>query len=142
MIFMPCLKLSLIVLFIQFHSFAFSQEIVKAAAMMDTTFVANTDVLPTFQGGDKKLLEFVSTNIIYPEKAKKKGLVGTSYITFLVKKNGEVANASIDKGIPDCAACDEEALRVVKLMPKWIPGKIDGRDRDVQYILPIKFSLK
>ena len=72
----------------------------------------------------------------------KKGNVGTSYISFIIKKSGEVTNVKTQKGIPSCSSCDEEAMRVVKLMPNWTPGKQQGKEVDVQYVLPIKFSLK
>jgi protein TonB len=121
---------------------SFAQTKVKQAAAADTLPFVKPEVLPQFPGGDAKLIEFVSSNIKYPEKAKKKGNVGTSYISFIVKKSGEVASIKTYKGIPGCSPCDEEAIRVVKLMPKWIPGKQEGKVVDVQYVLPVKFSLK
>ena len=114
----------------------------KQVSVQDTVPFSKPEVLPQFPGGDAKLIEFVSSNIKYPAKAKKKGNVGTSYISFIIKKSGEVAQIKTYKGIPGCASCDEEAMRVVKLMPKWIPGKQEGKVVDVQYILPVKFSLK
>lgn len=111
--------------------------------VLDSSAVFNKpEVLPEFRGGSSKLMEYISTNIKYPERAMKKGKIGTSYISFIIDKAGEVKQAQIKKGISGCAACDEEALRVVKAMPKWIPGKRGGKFVDVQYVLPVKFSLK
>ena len=111
--------------------------------VLDSSIIFNKpEVLPEFAGGSNKLMEYISTNIKYPEKAMKKGKIGTSYISFIVDKTGEVKNVSLKKGIQGCAACDEEALRVVKAMPKWIPGKQAGKFVDVQYVLPVQFSLK
>ena len=134
-----------IILFVLINILAtavFAQSKSKQVTMKDTVPFIKPEVLPQFPGGDTKLMDFVSANIKYPAKAKKKGNVGTSYISFIIKKSGEVASIKTYKGIPGCASCDEEAIRVVKLMPKWIPGKQEGKVVDVQYILPIKFSLK
>jgi periplasmic protein TonB len=132
--------LLLVSLFLSIGSFA--QSKIKSSSLQDTLPFKKPEVLPQFPGGDAKLIEFVSNTIKYPEKAKKKGNVGTSYISFIVKKSGEVASIKTYKGIPGCKPCDEEAIRVVKLMPRWIPGKQEGKAVDVQYVLPVKFSLK
>ncbi len=135
-------KIILFLLFVFTSANTFAQSSSKQVAKKDTLPFSKPEVLPQFPGGDEKLIEFVSANIKYPAKAKKKGNVGTSYISFIIKKTGEVADIKTYKGIPGCASCDEEAKRVVKLMPKWIPGKQEGKTVDVQYVLPVKFSLK
>ncbi len=109
---------------------------------MDTVLYSQPEILPQFPGGESKLQDFISANINYPTRAQKKGNVGTSYISFIVDETGAVANIRIFKGIPGCEACDEEAVRVVKQMPKWEPGKQDDKVVPVQYVLPVKFSLK
>ena len=135
-------KIILFILFLLLNASVFSQNKAKQVNIQDTVPFSKPEILPQFPGGDNKLIEFVSSNIKYPARAKKKGNVGTSYISFIIKKTGEVASIKTYKGIPGCASCDEEAMRVVKLMPKWIPGKQEGKSVDVQYILPVKFSLK
>ena len=135
-------KIILFILFLLLNASVFSQNKAKQVNIQDTVPFSKPEILPQFPGGDNKLIEFVSSNIKYPARAKKKGNVGTSYISFIIKKTGEVASIKTYKGIPGCASCDEEAMRVVKLMPKWIPGKQEGKAVDVQYILPVKFSLK
>jgi len=84
--------------------------------------------------------KFIQTNIKRPEEAVKKGIKGTSYITFIVEPDGSVTNGKVLKGIPGGQILDDEALRVVKLMPKWNPGKQDGKFVRVAFCLPIKFS--
>lgn len=135
-------KIILLLCFQFIALFSFAQKNEKIVPLKDTVPFSKPEVLPKFPGGDDKLIEFVAANIKYPAKAKKKGNVGTSYISFIVKKTGDVANIKTYKGIPGCASCDEEAIRVVKMMPKWSPGKQGGKPVDVQYILPVKFSLK
>ena len=139
---MKKITLLLFVLFFCQYQSSFSQNGNEVAVIKDTVPFLKPETLPQFPGGNEKLAEFISSNLIYPQKALKKGNVGTSYISFIIKKSGEVTNVKTQKGIPSCASCDEEAMRVVKLMPNWTPGKQQGKEVDVQYVLPIKFSLK
>jgi TonB family protein len=69
----------------------------------------------------------------------KKGVTGTVYITFIIEKDGTLTNAKVLRGIG--SGCDEEALRVVNMMPKWNPGEQKGKPVAVQFNLPIKFKL-
>jgi len=75
----------------------------------------------------------------YPKKAKEQGIQGRVYITFVVEPSGSVTNIQLLRGIG--GGCDEEAIRVVKLMPKWEPGTQRGQAVRVQFNMPIKFSL-
>jgi len=95
--------------------------------------------VPEFPGGDEARLEFLRSNIRYPDEAKEKRIQGTVYIGFIVEKDGTVTNVKILKGIGK--VCDDEAIRVTKLMPKWTPGKQKGKVVRVQYQMPIKFTL-
>lgn len=94
---------------------------------------------PSYPGGKDGYRDFLLANIKYPEEALKKGVTGTVYVTFVVQKDGSVANVKVLRGIG--SGCDEEAVRVVALMPKWNPGEQKGKPVDVQYNLPIKFAL-
>lgn len=94
---------------------------------------------PSFPGGDLARMRFLQNNIKYPQMAKERGIQGTVYVTFVVERNGEVTDVKILKGIG--GGCDEEALRVVRNMPKWEPGKQRGKPVRVQFNLPLKFSL-
>ncbi|MCX6268874.1 MAG: M56 family metallopeptidase [Bacteroidetes bacterium] len=95
--------------------------------------------LPSFPGGEEGYRKFLIENIKYPETAIKNAVTGTVYITFVVEKDGSVREVKVLRGIG--SGCDEEALRVVKMMPNWNPGEQKGKPVAVQYNLPIKFNL-
>ena len=90
------LRFALICLFSLIACNVFSQNSGKLIVLIDS--IAYPELLPQFPGGNENLMEFVSGNIKYPPKAKRKGNVGTSYISFVVKKTGDVANIKINKG--------------------------------------------
>lgn|GEM_PF-4951687 len=92
-----------------------------------------------FPGGDEKLHEFIKDNMRYPRKAKRKEIEGTVLISFDVEKDGEITNVQIEKDIG--AGCGEEAIRIVKEMPKWNPFKINGEAVKEKMRLPIIFKL-
>jgi TonB family protein len=95
--------------------------------------------LPSYTGGDDARIKFLVANIKYPEEALKKGTTGTVYVTFVVRADGSITNVKVLRGIG--SGCDEEAVRVVSMMPKWNPGEQKGKKVDVQFNLPIKFAL-
>ncbi|MBK7214823.1 MAG: TonB family protein [Bacteroidales bacterium] len=94
---------------------------------------------PTFIGGDRARVDFVNANITYPQYAREAGLQGTVYVNFIVQKSGKLSNIRILRGIHE--SLDNEAMRVVQLMPDWIPGKMDGELVNVEFNLPVRFSL-
>ncbi|WP_372950125.1 TonB family protein [Mariniphaga sp.] len=96
--------------------------------------------MPEFPGGELELRKFIANNIEYPKAAQENGVQGRVYVTFVVDKNGEVANAKIARGVDP--ALDKEALRVVNSLPKWIPGKQRGQSVNVSYTVPINFALQ
>ena len=96
--------------------------------------------MPSFPGGDKARIRFLNENIAYPTMARESGIQGRVYVTFVVERNGIVTDVKILRGIG--GGCDEEAIRVVKAMPRWIPGKQRGKPVRVQFTLPIKFTLQ
>jgi protein TonB len=96
--------------------------------------------MPEFPGSDTALYRFLADNIHYPDSAKKAGIQGTVYIKFVVKEDGSLTDIRLLRGIG--GGCDEEALRVLKSMPKWIPGKNNNKPVRVACTLPIKFILK
>lgn len=95
--------------------------------------------MPEFPGKDIARISFLSRNIIYPQQATEKGIEGTVYISFIVDSAGNIFNAKILRGIG--GGCDEEALRVLNLMPRWIPGRQNGKNVAVLFTMPIIFSL-
>ncbi len=87
-----------------------------------------------------KMLEFIYKNIKYPAIAKENGVEGMVVISFVVEKDGSITDARVVRDIG--GNCGKEALRVVKMMPKWVPGKQRGRPVRVQFNLPVKFKLQ
>ena len=96
--------------------------------------------MPAFPGGEAKLMEYVAKNVKYPQIARETGVQGRVYVNFVVEPDGSVSNVSVLRGIG--GGCDEEAIRVVKSMPKWKPGKQRGVAVRTQFHLPIKFNLR
>ncbi len=94
---------------------------------------------PEFPGGTAAMMEWVSANVKYPESAKEKDLEGKVFTQFVVDKTGKVTDVIIIQGAADCF--NEEALRVVKSMPDWKPGKLNGKLVKVSFQLPINFML-
>ncbi|MBE0661458.1 MAG: energy transducer TonB [Bacteroidales bacterium] len=95
---------------------------------------------PSFNGGDEARIKYISENIKYPEEARAKGIQGTVFVTFVVEADGSVSDVKILRGIG--GGCDEEAVRVIESMPKWIPGKQRGQAVRVQFNMPIRFVLE
>ncbi len=85
------------------------------------------------------LSKYLSENIHYPDTARKYNIEGRVLIKFVVTEDGIISDCQILKGIG--GGCDEEALRVIKNLPPWIPGKQDGKPVKVYYTLPIVFKL-
>jgi protein TonB len=96
--------------------------------------------MPSFLGGEAELFKYLGKAIKYPQMAQESGISGVVYVTFVVDKDGKIRDAKVLRGIG--GGCDEEAIRVVKAMPAWKPGKQRGKPVTVQYNLPIRFTLK
>lgn len=94
------------------------------------------EVMPEFKGGMDALIKYMGANIKYPKESKKEGTV---YVSFVVDEKGKITNAEITKSVVD--VLDKEALRVVKNMPNWKPGKDKGKNVKVKMTLPISFKL-
>ena len=94
---------------------------------------------PGFPGGFGALMKYLSTNIKYPEEAERLHIQGRVVCTFVVRKNGAVSDVKVKQSVDP--QLDGEAVRVIRRMPKWIPGKRNGEDEDVGYTLPITFKL-
>jgi protein TonB len=95
---------------------------------------------PGYPGGEEARIAFLQTNIKYPEEAKELGIQGKVFVTFVVEVDGSITDVRVLRGIG--GGCDEEAIRVIKSMPKWVPGKQRGVPVRVQFNLPIKFTLQ
>lgn len=97
------------------------------------------ETMPQFPGGDAALYEWLAQNIVYPKEAVEKKLQGTVTLRFIVKKTGEVGDVQILRGVNELL--DQEALRVVKALPNFIPGKQKGEPVAVWFNLPVRFKL-
>lgn len=95
--------------------------------------------MPQFPGGEEELLKFISENLKYPYVASESGIQGRVIVRFVVSVTGEVTNIEIMRGLDP--SCDREAIRVIKTMPKWIPGKQNGKNVPVYFTIPILFKL-
>ena len=106
----------------------------------ETPFVGDiVEDMPEFPGGSQKLFEYLIENTHYPEIAEKNGVQGRVVVTFMVEKDGRITEAKIAKSVDQ--SLDEEAVRVVKSMPKWKPGNFNGEPTRVKYTVPITFRL-
>ena len=94
---------------------------------------------PEFPGGSDSLYAYIARNIKYPEAAKKEKIEGRVFVTFVIEKDGQVSSAKILRDIG--GGCGEEAIRVVKSMPKWKPGTQRGNPVRFQFNLPVSFML-
>jgi len=98
------------------------------------------DVMPVFPGGDVGLLKYIADSTHYPKEAKEKGIQGKVITRFMVKKDGSVSDVSVLKGASPLL--DNEAIRVVKTLPKFTPGILNGKTVPVWFMVPITFALK
>lgn len=94
---------------------------------------------PSYPGGDEARMKYLRENLKYPQLARESNIDGTVYIEFVVERDGSISKPTIKRDIG--GGCGEEALRVVKAMPKWAPGKQRGKPVRTQFVLPIKFIL-
>ncbi|HEY3402367.1 MAG TPA: energy transducer TonB [Ohtaekwangia sp.] len=92
-----------------------------------------------FTGGYEAMAKFLQKNLKYPAAPRRMGIEGSVFVGFVVDREGNISDISIVKGIH--ADCDKEAIRVVKMMPPWKPGKQNGRAVKSRFVLPIKFKL-
>ena len=99
-----------------------------------------TEDMPEFPGGEMALRQFIANSVKYPIDAQKNGIQGKVYVTFVVSKDGSIADAKIARGVNP--SIDAEALRVVNALPKWMPGKQKGKAVNVSYTVPINFVLQ
>jgi protein TonB len=112
---------------------------VAIATPEETDVFTTVELMPAFNGGMDALAKYLSKNLRYPRGAADAGVQGKVYVSFVVGRDGEISKIELLKGIG--FGCDEEARRVIKGMPKWIPGKQSGRAVMCKFTLPIAFTL-
>ncbi|MAU36422.1 MAG: energy transducer TonB [Flavobacteriales bacterium] len=105
----------------------------------DDEFFMVVENMPEFPGGDLGLMKYIQKNVKYPPIAKEYNITGKVYVSFIVDKSGSVTNVKIVRGVDK--SLDAEALRVVKSLPKYKPGKQRGKAVRVMFTIPINFTL-
>ena len=105
-----------------------------------TTIYTLVEENPEFPGGKKELDKWLAANLKYPAIAREEGIEGSTYIGFVVEKDGSITEVQVKRGI--AGGCNEEASRLIKSMPKWKPGKQNGQVVRTAYTLPVKFKLE
>jgi len=113
---------------------------IRDVQLNENEVVEVVDVAAEFIGGDPACLYFLQSNLKYPEYALDAGIGGKVYLRFVVSKTGSISNVVVQRGIPDCKECDDEAVRVISSMPNWKPGLVNGKEVNSYYSLPIKFT--
>ena len=99
----------------------------------------HVEQMPQFPGGQEELMAYLSNNIKYPAIARDQSIQGRVAVRFVVHANGSISNVEVLRSLDP--SCDKEAIRVIKSMPQWIPGKQNGKAVNVYYTLPVKFIL-
>lgn len=111
-----------------------SNHVLEPAKVYDVV-----DEMPQFPGGSQSMLEYLSKNIKYPVVAEENGVQGRVIVTFVVERDGSITNEKIVKSVDP--SLSKEAIRVVKSMPHWIPGRQKGSAVRVKYTVPVTFKL-
>ncbi|NEM99590.1 energy transducer TonB [Pontibacter burrus] len=96
--------------------------------------------MPEFPGGEMEMHKYISKNIRYPAAAQRAGIEGLVVVSFVVSRTGEISEVKVLKGLG--AGTDEEAIRVIKSMPKWNPGKQNGRAVPVRFTVPVRYTIR
>lgn len=95
--------------------------------------------MPQFPGGADAMEHFIKANLKYPTAAKEKNIQGKVYVSFIVEKDGSISEVVVRRGVHPLL--DDEAVRVIKMMPNWKPGSMRGRKVRVRHTIPITFVL-
>ena len=98
------------------------------------------ETMPVFPGGEIELFKFLSENVKYPQSAIKNNIQGRVILRFIVNYDGSIENIQVVRSVSP--ECDQEAIRVVKNMPKWTPGSQNGKNVSVWFTIPISFKLQ
>jgi len=105
----------------------------------DRTVFITVEQNPEFPNGEAALFKYLSSNIKYPTIARENGIEGTVFLGFVIERDGSITDVKIKRAVG--GGCSEEAMRVVQLMPKWKPGKQQGKAVRVAFTIPVKFKL-
>ena len=109
-------------------------------AIEDTIPYQVVEEMPAFPGGMKALIDYISNNVQYPKEAMEAGIKGRVTVMFIVNKDGSLSNTTVLRGLEP--SLDAEALRVINSMPRWAPGKQNGKAVRTRYVVPVNFRLQ
>lgn len=109
----------------------------NAQSESSTKVYDEVDEMPSFPGGLNGLMTFLAQNMVYPVTAQENGVQGRVIISFVVETDGSITDVKVARSVDP--SLDREAMRVVKAMPKWTPGKKDGKPVRVKYTVPMAF---
>lgn len=126
--------LSLVFVLLGLNNSSIAQAQVSEEAVFQTV-----DEGAMFPQGKEAMMKFITKNLKYPEKAIKDSITGRVFVSFIVEKDGNLSNIKVMRDIG--GGCGEEAIRVMKLMPKWTPAKVGNKLVRQQYYMPIEFRL-
>ncbi len=122
------------------YSSGSGEEAVTSHPLNPSDIMHVVDEMPSFPGGQEKMSEYIAANLRYPKQAIENGIRGKVICSMVINKEGMVTDVKVLKGIG--GGCDEEALRVLRAMPRWKPGKYQGKPANVFMNIPINFELK
>ena len=128
------LKVALMTLVLLFSFMTSTAQTKKSNMVYDVV-----EVMPQFPGGQIAMLKYIMENIKYPKQIMEEGIQGRVTVSFIVEKDGRVSNVRLLRSVQP--SLDKEAIRVVKSMPKWTPGKHNGKPVRVRFNLPVMFKL-
>ena len=134
----------LVIVFAPAGANAQNKKVNKAQTHKDTTTDDKVydvcEQMPIYEGGDAALLKYLGENLKLPEEDQERGMQGRMVVGFVVEKDGSLTNVKVLRAVD--IALDAEVLRVVKGMPKWIPGRHNGQRVRVRHLLPIHICLQ
>ena len=128
------LKVALMILVLLFSFTTSTAQTKKNNMVYDVV-----EVMPQYPGGQIAMLKYIMENIKYPKQIMEEGIQGRVTVSFIVEKDGRVSNVRLLRSVQP--SLDKEAIRVVKSMPKWTPGKQNGKPVRVRFNLPVMFKL-
>lgn len=112
----------------------------NAQSESSTKVYYEVDEMPSFPGGLNGLMTFLAQNMVYPVTAQENGVQGRVTVSFVVETDGFITDVEVARSVDPFL--DREAMRIVKAMPKWTPGKKDGKPVRVKYTVPVVFRLQ
>jgi protein TonB len=108
--------------------------------VIEETIFIHAEVMPEYEGGAEAMMKFIQKKIRYPRVPREIGIDGTVYVQFIVNGDGSVSDVKVIRGVH--RDYDNEAIRVISMLPSWRGGRHNGRPVSVRMVLPIKFNIK